>query len=358
MRTVGVEEELLLIDATTGEPRSVAIAILASAGMPPPGPRSGAASRPTPAAADRDRHRSGHLSRRAEAQLPAGGARRTTWPVEPAPASPHSPPHRCRWRQGTVKSRYQAMTEHFGLTASEQLTCGCHVHVGVESPRRASRSWTGSAPGSRPPRDLGQFAVLAGENSGYASFRSQAWNRCPALARPASSARSRITGAREDAGRHRRTAGPRHGLLRRPAVGRYPTVELRVADVCLSVADTVLIASLARALVETAVTSWRHHAPAPTGPTGLIRMANWRAARSGLDGKLLDPLTSRPHGAADVVATLLQHVRPALVDAGDLARVTAAWVELVSAGPAPPPSGSGPPTTPRRDGSPGRGGYN
>ena len=77
---------------------------------------------------------------------------------------------------------------------------------------------------------------------------------------------------------------------------RYPTVELRVADVCLNVADTVLIASLARALVETAVTSWRHHAPAPTVPTGLIRMASWRAARSGLDGKLLDPLTSRPHG--------------------------------------------------------------
>ena len=109
---------------------------------------------------------------------------------------------------------------------------------------------------------------------------------------------------------------------------RYPTVELRVADVCLDVADTVLIATLARALVETAVTSWRHHAPAPTVPTGLIRMANWRAARSGLDGKLLDPLTSRPQGAAQVVATLLEHVRPALVEAGDLDRVTAAWAEL------------------------------
>ena len=57
-------------------------------------------------------------------------------------------------------------------------------------------------------------------------------------------------------------------------------------------------------------------------------MANWRAARSGLDGQLLDPLTSRPQGAAQVVGTLLEHVRPALVEAGDLDRVTAAWAEL------------------------------
>jgi carboxylate-amine ligase len=109
---------------------------------------------------------------------------------------------------------------------------------------------------------------------------------------------------------------------------RYPTVELRVADVCLNVADTVLIATLARALVDTAATAWRHHAPAPTVRTGLIRLANWRAARSGLDGPLLDPLTSRPRRAADVGATLLEHVGPALVEAGDLDRVTAAWSDL------------------------------
>ena len=30
-------------------------------------------------------------------------------------------------------SRYQAMAAVFGLTAQEQLTCGCHVHVGIRS---------------------------------------------------------------------------------------------------------------------------------------------------------------------------------------------------------------------------------
>ena len=33
----------------------------------------------------------------------------------------------------TVKPRYRAMVETFGLTTAEQLTCGCHVHVGVDS---------------------------------------------------------------------------------------------------------------------------------------------------------------------------------------------------------------------------------
>ena len=74
-----------------------------------------------------------------------------------------------------------------------------------------------------------------GQDTGYASFRSQAWNR-------------------------------------------FPSAELRVADVCLNVAHTVPIATLACGLVDTAVTAWRHHAPPPTVPAGMIRMANWRAA--------------------------------------------------------------------------------
>ena len=33
----------------------------------------------------------------------------------------------------TAKPRYRRMAEAFGLTAQEQLTCGCHVHVQIES---------------------------------------------------------------------------------------------------------------------------------------------------------------------------------------------------------------------------------
>ena len=159
----------------------------------------------------------------------------------------------------TVKSRYQAMTEHFGLTTSEQLTCGCHVHVGVESPEEGVavldriRPWL--------PVLLAISAnspYWQGQDTGYASFRSQAWNRFP------SAGPTGVFGSVEGY-RSYADALVATGVLLDHAMiyfdarlsDRYPTVELRVAD-------TVLIATLARALVETAVTSWRHHAPAPT----------------------------------------------------------------------------------------------
>ncbi len=39
--------------------------------------------------------------------------------------------------------------------------------------------------------------------------------------------------------------------------GGHPTVELRVADVCLYAEDALTIAVLARALVETSASEWR-----------------------------------------------------------------------------------------------------
>jgi carboxylate-amine ligase len=49
----------------------------------------------------------------------------------------------------------------------------------------------------------------------------------------------------------------------------------------------------------------------------VLRLAARRAGRSGLWGELVHPHTSRPAKAADVIGDLLEHVRPALADAGD-----------------------------------------
>jgi glutamate---cysteine ligase / carboxylate-amine ligase len=47
-------------------------------------------------------------------------------------------------------------------------------------------------------------------------------------------------------------------------------------------------------LVETAVDAWRRGEQPPPVRTELLRMANWRAARSGLDGELVSVLERRP----------------------------------------------------------------
>jgi carboxylate-amine ligase len=92
-------------------------------------------------------------------------------------------------------------------------------------------------------------------------------------------------------------------------------VELRVADVCTDVDDAVLLAALARALVTTAAAGgegaghWR---------ADLLRAAQWRAARDGLTGRLVDPRTCCLNGARDVVDSLIDHVGAALEETGDL----------------------------------------
>jgi glutamate---cysteine ligase / carboxylate-amine ligase len=102
----------------------------------------------------------------------------------------------------------------------------------------------------------------------------------------------------------------------------WPTVEVRAADVALRVEDAVTLAGIVRGLVETAARNARAGNPPPDVPAPVLRVATWRAGRSGLTGDLVHPLTGRPAPAADVLGALLDHVRPALADAGDEERVT------------------------------------
>ena len=339
MRTVGIEEELLLLDPATGAPVALSARVLAEADAEPPepGPEGVGGSieaelqqqqveidtRPQ---SDLDALARELRSARArvDALARAAGARVAPLGTSPVAAA----------ALVTPKSRYAAMVEHFGLTTREQLTCGCHVHVEV-----ASRE-EGVAALDRIRVWLPVLLALStsspfwqGQDSGFASFRYQAWGRFPGsgptpLLGSASTYadlvdRSVASGVLID-----------HAMVYFDArlSQRYPTVEVRVADVCPRSTDAVLLAALCRALVETAVRSWRRHAPAPDVPAELVRLASWRASRSGLEGELLDPLTTRPRRAADVVRTLIDHVREALADAGDLDRVEATWADLRSRG--------------------------
>ena len=49
----------------------------------------------------------------------------------------------------TGQPRYRELARRYGPVVAEAGTCGCDVHVGVPSGRRASRSWRGCGPGLR-----------------------------------------------------------------------------------------------------------------------------------------------------------------------------------------------------------------
>ena len=112
----------------------------------------------------------------------------------------------------------------------------------------------------------------------------------------------------------------------------HPTLEVRVADVCLDVDDAVLLAALVRALVETARGQWRADAAPDPVRLELLRLAAWRAGRSAVDGMLLDPGSWCPAPAADVLGRLVAHVTPALEEAGDLARVRELLADVLGRG--------------------------
>ena len=96
-----------------------------------------------------------------------------------------------------------------------------------------------------------------------------------------------------------------------------PTLELRVCDSCPSVDTVLLIAGIFRALVEREQEDARSGVPATFLSPAVGRAALWRAARSGLEGDLVDVTgpTSRP--AAEVVSGLVDSLRPQLEQSGD-----------------------------------------
>ncbi len=113
---------------------------------------------------------------------------------------------------------------------------------------------------------------------------------------------------------------------------RYPTLEVRVADVPMTATESALLAALVRALVVGAGPAVDRGDPGPVVSAELMRLAYWRAARDGLDGHGIDVYTGRPVPAAELAGGLLQAARPALKEHGDLDRVTGWLRRLVRDG--------------------------
>jgi carboxylate-amine ligase len=219
----------------------------------------------------------------------------------------------------TAKPRYEAIGEHYAQLAREQLICGCHVHVCVEDRELAVQALNHVRPWLAPLLALAANSPFwRGADTGYASYRTEIWAAWPTAGPPLPYASwqeyEEVTEALIGSG-----VVPDHGMIywdARPS-RRYDTVELRVTDVCLSVDEAVLVAGLARGLVLTGVRAALAGDPVPDVRQELVRAAHWRAARSGLTGELVHPLTGRAAPAFDVVAALLAQVRDALEITGD-----------------------------------------
>ena len=270
VRTLGVDEEFLLVDVVTGRPA--------------PGPEPVVTATPALGVLDDLRGALAALRRDAGRAAERRGAALVASGSSPVPA---------RGRHAPSADRRPA-TPAFGAKVLEQPTCGCHVHVGVASLEEAAaaidrvRPWV--------PVLLAVSAnspFWRGSDTDYASYRTQV--RGPLASDLRLSGRS-----------------PSPSLS--PSLSQGPAVEVRVADAALDVDGAVLVAALARGLVDTAAREWRQGRPAPVIRPELVRLATWRASRSGLSGVLVDVATragarARARGPADPA-------RPALPGGG------------------------------------------
>lgn len=221
----------------------------------------------------------------------------------------------------TNSPRYHRMAQEMGALTNDLAICGCHVHVGLpddESKIFVSnhlRVWlpTLLALGANSPYWLDS-------DTGYASWRYVVWNRWPTSgAPPHFDSAAQYFAARDEivASGAAMDAGMLYWDIRLSA--RHPTLELRVSDVAPTVEEAVLLAALVRGIAATALSSGA--APAPIPPY-LVKVAMWRAARDGLEGFGIDPVTGAPTPASTIVASMLRWIRPALEFAGDYQMVS------------------------------------
>ncbi|MEW2293068.1 glutamate--cysteine ligase [Streptomyces sp. NPDC006743] len=234
----------------------------------------------------------------------------------------------------TPGPRYAESLSLFRALDDEQSACACHVHVGVADPGEAIevsnhlRPWlpTLIALTANSP-------YWAGRDTGYASWRTTTWGRWPVAGPPPyfeSPAHFRslveeliATGTVMDRGGLYWDIRPSHHL---------PTMEVRVADAGLTPEDTVLLAAVVRALTATALTAVRAGDPAPRPAPEMLRAACWRAARDGLSGHALDPVTRRLLPQTRQTEHMLRAISHALHRNGDLDLVRTQWDRLRTRG--------------------------
>jgi len=326
-RSLGVEEEFLLVEPGTGRPQAVAGTILRAARpeLEAELQEQQLETNSRPCWSLDELHRELRRCRAAATQeAERVGAHVVALATSPVPVEP-SP---------LRSERYERMAEDYGLTAQEQLTCGCHVHVGIDSAEEGVAVLDRSGPWLAALLALSANSPYwQGKESSYASFRYQVWGRWPSSgpAGPFGTARA-YREAIEEMVATGTIIDPGMVYFNARLSDRYPTIEVRIADVCLRTGDAVLIAGLVRALVETEARAWRDGKLPPRARTELLRLAAWRASRSGLDGALLGPLTGKPEPAAAVVTALAEHCREALADAGDAGAVAELLAGLLARG--------------------------
>jgi carboxylate-amine ligase len=224
----------------------------------------------------------------------------------------------------TAGERYEKILDRERRMAEEQVVFGFHVHVGLSDREAAVQTMNRARLWLAPLLALSANSPFwMGEDTGYASYRTQIWGWLPtagppgpfsSLAEHDALVESLVAtgGAME--------ANQVYWDMRLPQ--KLETVEIRVCDVCSSIDEAVMLAGLCRALVRTCHKGAEEEKPYPEVRPEILRAAHWVASRYGLGADLVDVEAGHLAPAKEVIEKLLAFTRPALEEHRDWKEVS------------------------------------
>jgi carboxylate-amine ligase len=233
----------------------------------------------------------------------------------------------------TADPRYLDMCRRYPWAAGIGGACACQVHVGIPDRDVGADVLARLRPWLAALLALsGNSPIVDGADSGWSSRRYPALLRWPtfrpALAGAGAGGYDRMVRALVARGA---AADARSVYFLARLSPRHPTVEIRVADACLTAEDAVLLAGMARGLVATLIADARGGRAADDAVPARVSGELLAAARYGLAaGRGAGPDRTRTAEAA--IDTLYRKIRPALRDSGDAEDVARGLARLRSTG--------------------------
>lgn len=222
------------------------------------------------------------------------------------------------WRGTEVfkKDAYIRLEEDYQQLTREQVLSGCHVHVGIDDPDEAIEVMNRVRPWLPVVLALSANSPFwLGEATGYCSYRNRLWQRWPTAGIPGSfSNRAEYDALREALLKTRSIDDPARIYWDIRPSNKFNTIEFRVADSCLDVDDSLLVAALVRTISETCYRQMQAGSAGTQMRDELIKSAIWRAARYGDSDTLIDPKHQRLVPAYELVSSMLEVLRPVLED--------------------------------------------
>jgi carboxylate-amine ligase len=218
----------------------------------------------------------------------------------------------------TERPRYVDLIESMRWVAERELIFGLHIHVGLDSPDKAIAC--ANALRTYLPELLALSAnspFWQGRATGLASTRVKVFEPFPRAGLPPLFAsyeefellveRGIKTNSFED------YTYIWWDLRPHPKLG---TIEVRVCDAQTRIESVAALTALVQSLVATFAAAFDRGEKQPTEPITLVAENKWRAARDGLNAKLIDFATDSERPAPDAVRALVEAARPAAQELG------------------------------------------